>query len=182
VTHPVTRTHRGFSTPELMIVLGIALIVLSIALPAVETAIQSYRLLGDARGIAAQLSLARMRAASNFTKTEVFFDTVAQTYQVQVWKKSADAYLPEGGAQPLSEGDVFGYGSLTIPAGGQSSIEQTTPIFFNSRGVVTDASGNATGNSAVYIMNSQGAYCAVTASVAGQPMVWKFKNSAWVSY
>jgi prepilin-type N-terminal cleavage/methylation domain-containing protein len=176
------RTRRGFSTPELMIVVGILLIVLSMALPTVQTAIQGYRLMGDARGIAAQLSLARMLAASNFTRSAVYFDTTAQTFQVEVWSKSGGILQPVGGAQPLSQGDLFGYGSLTIPAGGQTTISQTTPIYFNSRGVAVDNSGNSKGDSAIYITNKQGAYCAISVSVAGQPSVWKFKGSAWVSF
>ncbi len=179
---PLRHADRGFSLPELMIVVGIVLIILSMAIPAVTNIYRGYRLSGDARGIAAQLSLARMRAASNFTKAEVNFDTVAQTYQVEVWSKSAGTYQPEGGAQPLAKGDAFGYGTLTTPADGQTTIAQTNPIFFNSRGVAVDSSGNATANSAIYITNNRGSYYAVTISVAGRPSVWKYDGSAWVSF
>jgi Tfp pilus assembly protein FimT len=168
--------------PELLIVLGIVLILLSIALPLVQNSIQSYRLMGDVRGIEGQLNQARVRAESNFTKTEVFFDTTGQSYQVQIWMKSSGLYEPDGGAQPLSQGNAFGYGTLTTPAGGQSGIAQTTPMFFNSRGVVTDAAGNPTGNSAIYITNNQGNYCAVAVSLTGTPSAWKWNGSAWVRF
>jgi len=165
-----------------MMVVGVLLIILSVALPAVQSAVQGYRLMGDARGIAAQLSLARMLAASNFTRTAVYFDTTAQTYQVEAWSKSSGILQPVSGAQPLSPGNVFGYGSVTIPAGAQTTITQTTPIYFNSRGVAVDNAGNSKGDSAIYITNNQGAYCAIAVSVAGQPSVLKLKGSAWVPF
>jgi Tfp pilus assembly protein FimT len=168
--------------PELLIVVGISIIILAFAITPIRGVLQSYRLSGDARGIAAQLALARMRAASNFTKAEVNIDTTAQTYEVEVWSKSAAAYQPEGGAQPLSQGDVFGYGSLTTPAGGQSSIAQTTQIIFNSRGMCVDGAGNVTANDAIYFTNKSGTYFAVTVSVAGRPSVWKYIGSAWVAF
>jgi len=166
--------------PELMIVTGILLILFSIAIPSIQGVLQSYRLSGDARGIAAQIHLARMRAASGFTKAEVNFDTTANTYQVNVWSKAASAYQAEGGAQLLSHGDVFGYGSLTTPAGGQTAIAQTTQIIFNSRGFSVDGSGNVTGNSVVYFTNNSGSYGAVAVSPAGQPTVWNYRGNAWV--
>jgi prepilin-type N-terminal cleavage/methylation domain-containing protein len=177
---PMTRKSQGFSIPELMIVVGISTIILSVALPSVTNFTKAYRLTSDLRGIAAQIHLARMRSASDFTKAEVYFDTTNSTYQVRVWSQTAGTWVAEGGAQPLSQGMAFGYGSLTTSAGGQATIAQTTQIIFNSRGFSVDGSGSPTGNSVVYFTNNSGAYGAVSVSVAGEPTAWKYSASAWV--
>jgi prepilin-type N-terminal cleavage/methylation domain-containing protein len=171
----------GFSLTELMIVVGIILIIIAIALPRINNITESYRLTSDARGIAAQLHLARMRAASDFTRAEVNFNTTGNTYQVEVWSKAANAFVAEGGAQPLSQGDVFGYGALATPAGSQSTIAQTAQIIFNSRGFSVNSSGTVTANSVIYFMNSFGSYGAVAVSVAGEPTAWSYKNGSWVA-
>ena len=176
------KAQRGFSLPELMIVLGIMTILLAMAIPSIQATIQSFRLLGDVRGIAALQAQARMRAGSSFSRAEVNFDQAASTYQVEVWCKSASAYVPEGGAHSLSQGDVYGYAPLTTPAGGQTTIGQTTQIIFNSRGQCVDGTGNVTGNDAIYITNNQGAYLAVTVSPTGRTLVWKYVGNTWVAF
>jgi Tfp pilus assembly protein FimT len=177
----------GYSLAELMVVVLIFVILLSLAVPSLTTITRNVRLMGDARGIAAQLNLARMRAASLGTPTRVNYNLSANTYQIEFWNKGTSVYQLEGGAQKLSQGVVFGYGSITTPAGQQSSIAQGYPgetgctcIYFNSRGIATDNLGNATANSAIYIGNSQGFY-AVAVSIAGQPTTYRGSGSTWVS-
>jgi len=167
-----------------MIVVGIVLIILSIALPSVGNFTRNYRIAGDARGIAAQLALARMRAASGATKTRLNFNLAANTYKIEVWNQGSSAYQAdtEGGIHGLSQGIAFGYGTIATPAGQQGAIAQTSPIYFNSRGIAVDSSGNATGNSVIYITNNGGAYCAVAVSVAGQPTAYKYSGAGWVAF
>jgi len=171
---------RGFSFLELMVAVAVTLVILIVALPTVQNFTQDYRIVSDARGIAAQLALARMRAASEFTRAEVNINTSSNTYQVEVWSKTTEAFVAEGGAQGLSQGDVFGYGALTTAAGGQSPMAQTTQIIFNSRGFPVTSTGVVTANDVVYFTNSYGSYGAVSVSVAGEPQVWRYNGSAWV--
>jgi len=58
----------GFSLIELVLVVAIMLLVSAFALPGLNAMMQSYRVSNDARGIVAQLSLARMRAAEEFSE------------------------------------------------------------------------------------------------------------------
>jgi Tfp pilus assembly protein FimT len=169
----------GFSLIELMAVMATSFLILIIAVPYFTNFTQNYRLIGDARGIAAQLALARMRAASAGAKTRLNFNLTANTYQIEVWSSSAGAYQVEGAVQTLSQNITFGYGSIALAAGQQSTIGQTSPIYFNSRGICTDSSGSPTPNSAIYIGNTKGAYAAVSASVAGQPAAYAYDNTAW---
>jgi prepilin-type N-terminal cleavage/methylation domain-containing protein len=176
---PRIEKNAGFSLHELMIVVGILLVLMTICLPYVNGFLQDFRTVNDARSIAAQLALARMRAASNSSKARLNFNITANTYQLEVWKSSSNAYQPEGGVANLSQGVTFGFGTITTPAGGQSSIAQTPQIIFNSRGLSVDSSGNVIGTAAIYIGNGHGLYCAVAASLGGQPTAWEYTGTGW---
>ena len=107
-------------------------------------------------------------------------NTSANTYQIEILIGAT--WTIYGGTTNLETGDTFGYGSITAPAGQQSSISQTTPIYFNSRGLATDSTGSATANSAIYFTNIRGQYAAVAVSIAGQPTSYTYNGSAWVQF
>ena len=177
---PEADPSRGYSLVELVIAVLIIIIVAGIAIPKVVSVTQDIRMGNDIRSISAQIFLARMRAASVGAKSRLNFNTSANTYQIEVWNGSS--WVIYGSAIKLATGDTFGYGTITTPAGQQSSIAQTTPIYFNSRGIATDSSGNATANSAIYFTNIRGQYAAIAVSIAGQPTSYTYNGSAWVQY
>ena len=177
---PEADASLGFSLIELVITIFIIIIVAGIAIPKVGSVIQDVRTSSDIRSISAQIFLARMRAASAATRARVNFNTTANTYQIEVLNGST--WTIYGSTNSLGTGDTFGYGSITTPAGQQSSIAQTTPIYFNSRGLATDSAGNATANSAIYFSNVSGQYAAIAVSIAGQPTSYTYTGSAWVQY
>ena len=196
---------KGFSMIELIIVIAIIMIMAAAAIPLLGPTLQNYRLRGDARNIASLLALARIRAASDFTRAEVCFDFAGgictptsqpNTYQVELWNKTTNAFAPEPGTFPqaLSKGDFFPANSVLTaqgipPTGGQTTIGQGTgvpgppvasvQIIFNSRGIAIDpVTLNPVGTDAIYISNTT-AYCAVTASLAGQTATWRYVSNAW---
>jgi Tfp pilus assembly protein FimT len=182
---PRIQRELGISLIELMMVLLVITILIAVAAPSVTSVAQAYRLNGDSRAITAQLNLARMRAASLGTKSRLNVNLAAQTFQIEVWNKTTNAYQLEGGVMNLSQGDSFGFGNITAPAGQQSTIAQGYPgetgcgcVYFNSRGLVTDSAGNVTTNSALYIGNGQ-LYTAVTLSIAGQTTPYIRSGTAW---
>jgi prepilin-type N-terminal cleavage/methylation domain-containing protein len=177
---PEADASRGFSLVELIIAILIIIILAAVAIPKVVNVTQNLRLANDIRSISAQIYLARMRAASAGAKSRLNFSTTANTYQIEVLNGAT--WTIYGGTINLETGDTFGYGSITTPAGQQSSIAQTTPIYFNSRGMATDSSGNATANSAIYFTNGVGQYAAVAVSIAGQPTSYTYTGSAWAQY
>jgi Tfp pilus assembly protein FimT len=67
LTTPRITSNReaGFSLLELSLVLMGAMIILGIAVPAAETAINQFRLLFAAQSITTQLQYARMKAVSS---------------------------------------------------------------------------------------------------------------------
>jgi prepilin-type N-terminal cleavage/methylation domain-containing protein len=130
----MNKKHAGFSLIELVVVIVIMLIVIAFALPNLNAMLQSYRALNDARGIAAQLSLARMRAASTSEPARLNFNPSANSYQLELCTSLCNTvsatYAIEAGAaaQNLSQGVTFGSGRVTAPAGGQTTLAQTSPI------------------------------------------------------
>jgi len=168
----------------LVVAVFIVIVLAGIAIPNVLSVAQDVRMTNDIRNISAQIFLARMRAAAAGARSRVNFNTTANTYQIEVLppQDNGSTWTIYGGTINLETGDTFGYGSITTPAGQQSPIAQTTPIYFNSRGMATDSSGNATANSAIYFTNIQGQYAAIAVSIAGQPTSYTYNGSAWVQY
>jgi Tfp pilus assembly protein FimT len=173
---PASTRNAGFSFLALVTAITVTVILAAVAIPQVVTMLRTYRMVDDTRSIAAQLSLARMRAASRDEPARMSLNLVTNTYQIQICtsvpaslcNQGGATYTAEGGTQYLSQGVTFGFGGVTIPAGGQTSIAETTQITFNSRGISVDGSGNPIGTAAIYIVNGQGFLCAVTVSIGGQ--------------
>lgn len=169
---------------EVLTVLTILLVISAIAIPTTASMVRDYRAMGDIRGIAAQATLARMRAAANFTTARVSFDLAANTYQIEIWDKTANgglgAYRVEGAVQSLSTGIRFGYGTLTDPVGGQAVVAQPSPpqITFNSRGYLVDGGGAPIGTAAIYLDDTRKVW-AVSASLAGRISAWVHSGSTW---
>jgi prepilin-type N-terminal cleavage/methylation domain-containing protein len=172
------KQNAGFSLAEVLVALAIVMILVATALPNFAAALQTYRLMGDARTIAGQMALARVRAAAEFDQAQVNFNLANGTYQVQRWNKATNAFdINEGGVQSLSAGVTFSLGGVTTPAGTQTVIQQTPQIVFNSRG--TPANG---GNYAIYLTNAAGRVSAVTVSPSGKTSLWRWTGSAWQLY
>ena len=169
---------RGYSAPELLVALVLLMITVAAALPNFAAALQNYRLMNDARSIAGQVALARVRAAADFTQAQVNFNIANGTYQLQRWNKATNAFdIAEGGTQNLSTGVTFSFGSIGTPAGTQTTIQQTPQIIFNSRG--TPANG---GNYAIYLASAAGQVSAVTVAPSGKTNVWRWSGSTWKPY
>jgi prepilin-type N-terminal cleavage/methylation domain-containing protein len=172
---PRNNKQTGFSLIELVIAAAVGLIVMAIALPNLTAMVRSYRAMGDARGIAAQLSLARMRAASESVPARLNFNLAANTYQLEVCTSLCNqpgaTYLPDPGTAPqaLSQGVTFGAGGVGTAPAGLPAVAQSALITFNSRGISVDGAGVPIGTAAIYITNNSGAVCAVTVSIGGQP-------------
>src|SRR6266516_6589159 len=96
---PTTRS--GFTTVELAVVVGITLILSTLATFGLQSFLRAYRAGADARAVASQLSLARMRASSAFTRAQLFVDSNARTYQVRLDSNKDQAFttrdVTEGG-------------------------------------------------------------------------------------
>ena len=193
----IRRPADGFSLIEMMGVLALLLVVTAMAVPLTERAVAGARTGGNARGLADYVSLAKMRAASDFTHARVFVDLAGNTYYLQTWDKTGGSWQTQGGQQTLSSGVSFGFGSVTsAPPNTQGTLGQapacrddlgtaignTACIVFNSRGVPIDAAGTPTGDDAIYLTDGTAVY-GTTVSATGMSRFWwsPANNTAWTN-
>ena len=188
------RQARGFSLIELLMVVGMTAVIGAIAVPMMSNTMKNFKIVGDARSLSSAVSLAKLRAASQFTQARVYIDRDAGTFRVESWRKTGvPAWVTDQAATPLSSGVAFGYGVVGAPpASTQAAIDQapacvdaagaaignTSCILFNSRGIPVDAAGappnvgGPTGNDALYISDG-GAVFGLTVSATGLSRVWR---------
>jgi hypothetical protein len=153
-------------------------------------ALQNFRTGGDARAIANEVSMAKMRAAADFTHARVYADLSAQTIKVDVWDMTS-GWVPDpqnGTAKGLSTGNAFGYGTLTSPPpntqgtlgqaaacsqpSGTGTVANTACVVFNSRGIPIDSTSSPTGTDAIYVTDGVSVY-GVTIAATGSILTWR---------
>jgi type II secretory pathway pseudopilin PulG len=193
------QSHSGFTLIDTLISVAILAIMAGMALPMVDSSTRGFAMRGDAQGVANMVSLAKMRAASRFTRTRIRADLNAGTYQLESWDKVAGAWALDGGVVLLSRGVQFGFGALlAAPPNTQAAIGQspnctgpnslvadfvanTACIVFNSRGVPVDPAGAPLGGNALYITDNTAVYAT---TVTATPLVrqWWSNNvvAAWL--
>lgn len=176
---------RGFTLIELVLVVTFFIILASITIPNISRVVNSFRASSNARDIASQLDLAKMRAADGFTQTRLNCTLTSNTCQLQICTTkgatSCTTFTNEVGTGPivLAPGMSFGFGSITTPAGAQTTIQNASSIVFNSRSIPVDNTGAVTSNDALYLTNQAGEYYAVTVYASGRVAVWRYSNGAW---
>ena len=179
----------GFSLIELVIAVAVLLLLAALAIPNAVATLRAYRISGSARGVAHQLSLARLRAETEFTNAQLVIDPVTNSYSLQVCSVAggkADNCTTAGdynneGTQFLPTGVSFGFGPATVPAGGQAALQQTLQARFNSRGipVLLDGSGNTNANDVIYVTDGQANTFAIGVTVGGHVRVYRYNMGGW---
>jgi Tfp pilus assembly protein FimT len=192
---PVCR-QRGFSVVELAIVLTVTLVIGAAVVPKMTGALQNFRTGGDARAIANEVAMAKMRAAADFTHARVYADLSGQTIKVDVWDTTNNVWVPDpqnGTAKSLSSGDTFGYGNVvTVPppntqgtlgqaaacsqTNGTGTVANTACIVFNSRGIPIDSTSSPTGADAFYLTDGVSIY-GMTIAATGSAQTWRSEAS-----
>ena len=196
---------RGFTLIETLFVVGLIGVIGAVSIPVVEKTIAGFRLTGDARSVANAIAVAKIRAASTFTRVRLYADLGTGTQQLQVLDKSDPANLrwrTEGGATRLVQTVRFGYGSLTSPppnsqaaiagtpqcmsdptalAPSGTAIANTWCLTFNSRGIPVDTTGAPTADGVLYLTDGTAVY-AVTVAATGMIRLWRSYSAAasWV--
>jgi prepilin-type N-terminal cleavage/methylation domain-containing protein len=181
------RATDGFTVLEVMVVVAMVGVVSAIALPSINGTMNHFRLSGDARGISNAVAVAKMRAASDFSRARLYIDVSARSHRVEVWRKTGTpAWVTEGGATALSRLAVFGFGSVSSPPpNSQATIEQpsacldadgnaialTACVVFNSRGIPIDATGAPTGTNVIYVTDGTAVY-GTTVAATGLVRLW----------
>ena len=202
----------GFSLVELMVVVLVLCVLLAIAISSIESITRIYRIAGDGRGIAAELVVARMRAAADFSHARVYVDLNGNTFHLEVWNKASGCWKTDGDANactqstspviPLAQGDTFGFGSITTGptaatgaaaqapactagvagAAAGANIANTACIEINSRGYPVDSANKIVASDAIYLTNNQKLYSAIAVSISGQPTAYSYRGSTWAPF
>lgn len=176
---------------------GVISVILAMVVPMTASSLAAYRFQGDGQAVSNMVSLAKMRAASQFSRARVYVDRTTNSYSLQLWDKNADAWVVAEGVRRTSPGVSFGYGTLATPPPDTqaaigfsaactnddgSAIANTACIVFNSRGIpINPATGAPQGGNAIYLTDGVGVY---GVTVTATPLVrfwWSPAHSArWV--
>ena len=180
----IRNTAKGFSLLELVVILGVVGVLLAVTIPKMG----SFGGADDARNLSNALSLAKMRAAANFTQARLYVSVGGRSHHVQTWSRTAvpPDWVAVTGPTLLSNGVAFTFGAVgTPPPNTQPVVAQapvcldkdlnaiagTACIVFNSRGIPVDNTGTPTNNDALYVTDGT-KVGAVTLSAAGLVTVW----------
>lgn len=192
----------GYSLPELLVVVGLIAVISAIAVPMMKNSLGEFSLSGDARNLTNAVSLAKLRAASDFSQARVFVDLNANTFHVETWNKTTAAWTTEGGTNTLANNDTFSFGVVGTPppnsqgtigqapacvTNGGTAIGNSACILFNSRGIPVDPAGAPpivgapTGNDALYLTDGAAVY-GLTLSATGLITMWRTYPTATPSW
>jgi type II secretory pathway pseudopilin PulG len=168
---------------ELLVVILILGIVAAMAIPNWVRIRKNARLNGDAHGLSEALSVAKMRAAANFTQSRVFLytGTTNPYFRIDVWSKTANnpngCWVADGVQNPgtgttycitttgttnyetfLSTGVSAGYGSVGTAPDLMATVQQGTTANGGcwQGGANSPSGGTEISNAACIQFNSRG--------------------------
>lgn len=188
------RSERGFTLLEMLIVVSVVAIFAGIALPMTASSLAAYSLSGDARGLAHNIGVAKMRAAARFTRTRLRVERDARRYVIETWNKDTSEWESDDAIMYLSRGVSFGFGDLDDPPPNTqneigfsaecldddgAAIDDTSCILFNSRGIPITSAGVPLGGNAFYLTDESLVY-ATTVTATPLIRLWRTPASSTV--
>jgi Tfp pilus assembly protein FimT len=203
------KRQRGVTLVELSIVVVAGIVLTAASIPSLTSLTQSFRIMSDTRAIAAQINLARMRAAADYTHARVYVNLTGSTYHLEIWNKASTCWQTINDTNactqasspviPMANGDSFGFGSITTgPTGATAqapaciagvagpspgtTTANTACVEFNSRGYPVNSSNTIVASDAIYLANGTKFYNAIAVAISGQPGSYRYTGSAWSQF
>ena len=155
VSQMLSKKQSGFTLIEMMVVIGILVIITSIAIPNFMSLLPGIRLNGAARQVMGDLMAARMKAVKLNKRTKVFFDTSSQ-YRI-CDDADNNTIVADGEGDVVNRSIQTNYHDVTIDKGSYND-----PIF------------QPRGTASIIILtltNSQGAKKKVKVHLTGRIMI-----------
>ena len=176
---------------EMLIVIAIMMIIMAIALPNFIRGMHTSRVRTDTNNLMGLLSVARLRAASNFARAQVKCDTTTRvcTLTTRRYGTNWSSTPNELQSVRLSQDVTFSIPSGVTGAGNQTTAVQGSPgqsnpyyIEFNSRGMPIDhTTGAAVNNFALYVADTQyGVSMAIAVDATGRILSYNKTGSTYV--
>ena len=171
---------------EITVVVAIVGVISAMAAPMMANTLGYFRLSGDARSVSNSAAVAKMRAASVFSRVRLYVDLSTNSHHIETWNKTTSHWTAEGGSTSLSSRVSFSFGSVgTPPPNTQATIGQasacrddmgvaignTACLMFNSRGVPIDSTFAPTVD-ALYLTDGTAVY-SVTVVATGMIRLWR---------
>lgn len=190
------RPDAGFSLVELMIVFIIMVIISAIAIPAVQTTINNYRLDAAGHSLASLLQQTRLQAVKTNQATYAHYDINQTPNLAFVDSDPNGAFVLGNPSVELNMATSFltnglpDHAQLDAYVGAGTVIEVGTPIGFNARGLPCiaslsnvllcqqlDPSKGGTPSFEWFIQSSRNkGWEAVTVTAAGRIKSWRLSN------
>jgi len=189
------QSQAGFSLFELIITVTITIVLTVMVVPIYSSYTRSYNIKNSADGLVNLISVARMRAAANFSRVEVTCNTTTSQCTLQSKASGASSWSADSNKMTvvLAQGVSFGTPSgVSAGAGGQSSevpyqgsSAQTISyaVIFNSRGlpIVDNATSTAVSDYALYLLGPNNTAMAVAVDVSGKPTTYTLNGTSWTT-
>jgi prepilin-type N-terminal cleavage/methylation domain-containing protein len=172
------KKRRGFTTIELMVVIGVIAIAAATAIPTFTVWLPNYRLRAATNDLYANLQLAKAGAVRDHGEWVLQFDTVNNSYGlVSKWGEVDQAIVKTVDLSDYGSGVGFGHGNATddVPDGANPIADDITyggdVAVFNMRG--TCSAGY------VYLDNSKNNTFAVGSLSSGAVRMRRWSGSTW---
>ena len=174
------RGESGFSLIELLVVLAVIAVIAAMVIPTWQRIQKNARLNGDGHNLSSTISVAKMRAAADFTESRVFLFTgtdKTQYFRIDVWNKAAKGgagcWVPDAVTNPgtgntycitnsafqgsetfLSTGVNAGYGSVSASPDANVAFGQASSCLQGQSSPTS--TGTSITNTACIQFNSRG--------------------------